>query len=77
MAEELLFALIGDMAIAIVTHVFISIYSSMYLVWEAIETHVRTKKKTETCMGFCLKVYTEVLKLLFGVVIDNRENSMS
>lgn len=49
----------------------------MYLVWEAIETHVRTKKKTETCMGFCLKVYTEVLKLLFGVVIDNRENSMS
>lgn len=45
MIEELLFALIGDMAITIVTHVFISIYSSMYLMWEAIETHVRTKKE--------------------------------
>lgn len=77
MVEELLFALIGDMAITIVTHTFISIYSSMDLMWEAIETHVRTKKKTETCSGFCLKVYTEVLELLFGVVIDNQENSVS
>lgn len=74
---ELHFALIGDMAITIVTHLFISIYSSMYLMWEAIETHVRTKKKTETCSGFCLKVYTKVLKLLFDVVIDNQKNSMS
>lgn len=76
MVEEL-FALIGDMAITIVTHTFISIYSSLYLMWEAIETHVRTKKKTETRSGFCLKVYTEVLELLFGVVVDNQENSMS
>lgn len=49
----------------------------MDLMWEAIETHVRTKKKTETCSGFCLKVYAEVLELLFGVVIDNQENSVS
>lgn len=77
MIEELLFALIGDMAITVVTHIFISIYSSMYLMWEAIETHVEQKGKTETCGGFCLKVCTEVLKLLFGVVIDNQENSMS
>jgi len=34
------------------------------------------KKKTEICRGFRLKVCTEVLKLLFGVVIDNQENSM-
>lgn len=77
MVEEFFFALIDDTAITIVTHIFISIHSSMYFMWEAIETHVRTKKKTETCSGFCLKVYTEVLKLLFGVVIDNQENSES
>lgn len=35
------------------------------------------KKPTEICGGFCLKVYREVLKLLFGVVIDNQENSVS
>lgn len=77
MVEEFLFTLICDMTITIVTHIFLSIYSSLYLVWEVIETHVRTKKKTGTCSGFSLKVYTEVLKLLFGVVIDNQENSMS
>lgn len=38
---------------------------------------VPKKKQTVICGEFCLKVHTEVLKLLFGVVSDNRETSTS
>lgn len=60
MVEELFFALIDDMAITIVTHIFISIYSSMYLMWEAIKTHVRTKKKTNPQWILSQGVYRSV-----------------
>lgn len=73
----------GDVTEGLTSEGGASLQSSLYVAlgtscrrWYKLVS-VPKKKKIGICGEFCLKVHTEVLKLQFGVVSDNRETSTS